>query len=89
MARPSKYTNQNTPLSTTAIQTIVEAANLLTINEVENLQIKHGISDGLLADIMGLNKSQISRIKKGDSPLAQSGKIALYLFFKTLNSPSV
>jgi hypothetical protein len=89
MARPSKYSNQNTPLSTTTIQTIVEAANSLTINDVEAMQVKHGISDQLLADIMGLNKSQVSRIKKGDSPLAQSGKIALYLFFKTLNSPSL
>jgi hypothetical protein len=80
MARISTYKNENTPLSIKAVKAVTEAANALTINEIEAAQIANGISDGLLAEIMGLNKSAISRIKKGDSPVPMSGKIALYLF---------
>jgi hypothetical protein len=86
MARTSKYENQNTPLSTIAVKVISEAANMLTINDIEAAQIMHGISDGLLAEIMGLNKSAIPRIKKGDSPVPMSGKIALFLFLRTLEN---
>jgi predicted XRE-type DNA-binding protein len=80
----SKYTNQNTPLSIAIISPIIEAANQLTIKDIEKMQVKHGISDQLLGDIMGVNKSQVSRMKKGESHLALQGKIALYFMFQTL-----
>jgi hypothetical protein len=86
MARISTYKNENTALSTNAVKAITEAANVLTINDIEAAQITHGISDGLLAEIMGLNKSAIPRIKKGDSPVPMSGKIALFLFLRTLEN---
>jgi DNA-binding transcriptional regulator YiaG len=85
MARISKYENTRTEKSITLATQLNRIATQISIEEIENLQMKYGISDGQLADFLEIQRSIISLWKSGKRGLPKYYLINIFLLFKYLD----
>jgi DNA-binding transcriptional regulator YiaG len=88
MARLSKYHNEHTDKSKIFAENLFKELSLFTVEEVDGLQLKFGISDVDLANFLHLNRSVISLWKNGKRDITDYNKLTMYLFFKILKESS-
>lgn len=86
MPRISKYNNHNTERSTAIVDTILGEASNFNLKMLEKFQVEYGISDAVLASLIGMDKSQLSKLKAEKLKLTMSHLVAFTLvirLFKT------
>lgn len=84
MARKSKYENTLTDKSINLASDINKKATCLTIDEIEALQTKYGVSDAHLADFLEIQRSIISYWKNGKRELPKYYIFNIYFLFRYL-----
>ena len=87
MARISKYKNQITEKSETLSKRFEKEAQTITLDMIEALQIKYGISNVLLCDTLRISIAVLSRWKNGERELPDYYKVNIYCYFKYLENP--
>jgi DNA-binding transcriptional regulator YiaG len=87
MARISKYKNQITEKSEMLSKKFEKEAQILTLDMIEALQIKYGISNVLLCDTLRISIAVLSRWKNGERELPDYYKVNIYCYFKYLENP--
>lgn len=86
MPRISKYNNQNTDRSNAIVDTIMGEASNFNLKMLEKFQEEYGISDSVLASLIGMDKSQLSKLKSEKLKMSMSHLVAFTLvirLFKT------
>jgi DNA-binding transcriptional regulator YiaG len=84
MARISKYINEYSETSETLAKEFYKEALDLTLEQLEALQTKYGISNVVLCDTLKISMTVLSKWKHGERDLADYYKINIYSFFKFL-----
>ena len=84
MARISKYENALTDKSINLASDMNKKAINLTIDEIEALQMKYGMSDAHLADFLEIQRAIISYWKSGKRELPKYYIFNIYFLFKYL-----
>jgi DNA-binding transcriptional regulator YiaG len=84
MARISKYENEWTELSKQYGEKFREDALKLTLEDIEALQMKYGISDAELSNILEINRMVVSHWKTRKRELPKYYLFNIYAFFQYL-----
>ena len=84
MARISKYKNQFTEKSEILSKKFEKEAQTLTLDMIEELQLKYGISNVLLCDTLKISTTVLSKWKNGVTELPNYYKVNVYCYFKYL-----
>jgi DNA-binding transcriptional regulator YiaG len=87
MARISKYKNQFSEKSEMLSRKFEKEAQTLTLDMIEELQIKYGISNVLLCGTLKISIAVLSRWKNGERELPDYYKVNIYCYFKYLEHP--
>ncbi len=84
MARISKYINDYTEKSEEIAKEFSGSAISLSLEDLEALQTKFGISNVLLGETLKISLGVLSKWKTGERDLPDYYKINIYCFFKYL-----
>jgi hypothetical protein len=88
MARISKYVNQYTENSLLISETFRKEALNITLEKVEELQFRYGISNVLLCESLKISLSVLSKWKNEGTMLPDYYKISIYSYFKHIEAKS-
>jgi DNA-binding transcriptional regulator YiaG len=86
MARISKYKNQFSEKSEMLSKKFEKEAQTMTLDMIEELQNKYGISNVLLCDTLKISTTVLSKWKTGERELPDYYKVNIYCYFKYLES---
>jgi DNA-binding transcriptional regulator YiaG len=86
MARISKYKNQFSEKSELLSKKFEKEAQILTLDMIEELQFKYGISNVLLCNTLKISTTVLSKWKTGERELPDYYKVNIYCYFKYLES---
>jgi DNA-binding transcriptional regulator YiaG len=86
MARISKYKNQFSETSELLSKKFEKEAQILTLDMIEELQFKYGISNVLLCNTLKISTTVLSKWKTGERDLPDYYKVNIYCYFKYLES---
>jgi DNA-binding transcriptional regulator YiaG len=84
MARISKYKNQFSEKSELLSKKFEKEAQILTLDMIEELQFKYGISNVLLCNTLKISTTVLSKWKTGERDLPDYYKVNIYCYFKYL-----
>jgi DNA-binding transcriptional regulator YiaG len=84
MARISKYKNQFSEKSELLSKKFEKEAQTLTLDMIEELQFKYGISNVFLCDTLKISTTVLSKWKTGERDLPDYYKVNIYCYFKYL-----
>jgi DNA-binding transcriptional regulator YiaG len=84
MARMSKFQNELTEISKSLSETFKKEAVQMTLEEINTLQAKFGLSNAELSKIIEIEEASVSRWKNGKYELPAYYKIAICALFKYL-----
>jgi DNA-binding transcriptional regulator YiaG len=84
MARISKYKNQFSEKSELLSKKFEQEAQTLTLDMIEELQFKYGISNVLLCETLKISTTVLSKWKTGERDLPDYYKVNIYCYFKYL-----
>ena len=86
MAGVSIYENENSKKSIKLGKQFKDEVFSLSLEEVENLQMRFGVSNVELSQTLGISMATISRWKTGKTELAKYYKVNIYCYFKYLEA---